>query len=183
MLRRIVLCGAGILVTALLFGAVMSIAGYLTNTARVTQAVEQTGYSNVKPVARYSVLPFMHGCGFMDNVAFDIEAVKTDELAASIKFQWDRINHHQQLQNAKLIVENDELDVDIAKLKGREPDYRKLNLDRETLALTESMVNSENSPLFAGLNSPPKVHHLIACVGFFKSVKVSSPPSNSLAPE
>lgn len=183
-MKKKILCSVvGVITATALLVFTMSTAGYLTNTSKVIQAVEQAGYSDVKLTARHPLLPFLHGCRSRDNAAFDVAAVKTEELAAAIKRHFDRINHQQQLENDELAVRNDELRIDIARLQGRRPDYQTIDVDRARLAATQLVVRLENSALFRDFDRPPKVYRMTACAGFLKQVTLGPVPDNALEPK
>lgn len=83
--------------------------------------------------------------GWVGWAAFN-EHNQASSAAQNIKDDWDRVNAEARLKNEELIVENDQLDIDITRQKGKRPSrdqLKKLELDEATVESEKMLIRTQ----------------------------------------
>lgn len=74
------------------------------------------------------------------------EQNRTSNAAENSKEHWDRANAKARLENEELIVQNDQLDIDITRQKGKRPSrdqLKKLELDEATIESEKMLIRQQ----------------------------------------
>lgn len=73
---------------------------------------------------------------------------RTSSAAENIKEHWDRVNARTRLETDELRVQNDQLDIDIMRKKGKRPtrdQLKKLELDEATVAIDKDLIRAQQA--------------------------------------